>query len=159
MGYEQPFTGGIATIYIQQFSSIYASVADNSEKILSELKNEEERFGKTLKDGVKEFEKIVGGFQIAFERSGKKVTQIAGSKAFTLFDTYGFPLEMTIELAREHGLMVDVVGFEKAFSEHQEKSRTAAAGKFVGGLGDHSDDTIALHSACHLMLAGLRKVL
>jgi len=72
----------------------------------------------------------VNGFKIAFERSGQKVTQISGGKAFTLFDTYGFPLEMTLELAKEQGLTVDIDGFKKAFEEHQEKSRTAAAGKF-----------------------------
>jgi alanyl-tRNA synthetase len=159
MGHEQPFITDIAEIYIEQFSDIYASVKNNAEKIRTELSIEEGKFSKTLKDGVKEFEKIMNGFKIAFERSGQKVTQVSGSKAFTLFDTYGFPLEMTVELAREHGLTVDVEGFNKAFSEHQDKSRTAAAGKFAGGLADHGEETTALHSACHLMLAGLRQVL
>lgn len=159
MGYEQPFASQIADIYISQFASIYESVANNVEKIKTELATEEAKFAKTLKDGVREFDKIVNGFKIAFERSGQKVTQIAGSKAFTLFDTYGFPLEMTVELAREQGLTVDVDGFNAAFEKHQELSRTASAGKFVGGLGDNSPETIALHSACHLMLAGLRKIL
>lgn len=130
MGYELPFTTEIADIYIEQFSGIYESVKNNADKIRNELSQEESRFSKTLKEGNREFEKIVNGFKIAFERSGQKVTQIAGSKAFTLFDTYGFPLEMTLELAREHELTVDVEGFQKAFEEHQEKSRTAAAGKF-----------------------------
>lgn len=109
MGYEKPFTAQIANMYIEQFTSIYESIRNNAEKIRTELHMEEERFGKTLKDGVREFEKIVNGFKIAFERSGHAVTQIAGSKAFTLFDTYGFPLEMTIELAREHSLTVDLI--------------------------------------------------
>jgi HAD superfamily hydrolase (TIGR01509 family) len=159
MGYEQPFTTIIADIYIDQFSGIYESVRNNAEKIRTELSAEEARFSKTLKDGVREFEKIVGGFKIAFERSGQKVTQISGGKAFTLFDTYGFPLEMTIELAKEQELTVDIAGFNKAFEEHQEKSRTAAAGKFKWGLADDGVETTALHSACHLMLAGLRQVL
>lgn len=159
MGYEQPFATQIADIYIEQFSGIYESIQNNADKIRTELAGEESRFSKTLKDGVREFEKIVNGFKIAFERSGQKITQIAGGKAFTLFDTYGFPLEMTIELAKEQGLTVDIAGFNKAFEEHQEKSRTAAAGKFAGGLADHSGETTALHSACHLMLAGLRRVL
>ena len=159
MGYEAPFTAEIASIYIEQFSPIYESVANHAEKIKTELSGEEGKFAKTLKDGVREFEKIVNGFQIAFERSGQKITQISGGKAFTLFDTYGFPLEMTVELAKEHGLTVDIDGFNVAFEKHQELSRTAAAGKFVGGLGDNSPETIALHSACHMMLAGLRKVL
>lgn len=159
MNYEEKFTKEIAKIYIEQFAEIYSSVAENSEKILTELEREEEKFAKTLKDGVKEFEKIVRGFDIAAERTGNRPTQIAGAKAFTLFDTYGFPLEMTEELAREKNLTVDTEGFNKAFAEHQEKSRTAAAGKFKGGLADNSEDTTALHSACHLLLAGLRKVL
>lgn len=159
MGYELPFASEIAEIYIAQFSSIYASVANNAEKIKTELNLEEGKFAKTLKDGVREFEKIVGGFKIAFERSGQQITQISGGKAFTLFDTYGFPLEMTVELAKEQGLSVDIEGFNVAFEKHQELSRTASAGKFVGGLGDNSPETVALHSACHLMLAGLRKVL
>jgi alanyl-tRNA synthetase len=79
---------------------------------------------------VREFEKIVNGFKIAFDRSGQKVTQISGSKAFTLFDTYGFPIEMTLELAKEHDLTVDMDGFTLAFEKHQELSRTSAAGKF-----------------------------
>lgn len=159
MGYEQAFCSQIAELYIEQFSSIYESVKNNAGKIKQELQTEEGKFAKTLKDGVKEFEKIVGGFKIAFERSGQKITQISGNKAFTLFDTYGFPLEMTLELAREQGLTVDVEGFKKAFEEHQEKSRTASAGKFKGGLADDGEMTTALHSACHLMLAGLRKIL
>ena len=95
MGYEKPFTTEIASMYIEQFSGIYASVRDNAEKIKTELSIEEGKFSKTLKDGEREFEKIVNGFKIAFERSGQKVTQVSGSKAFTLFDTYGFPIEMT----------------------------------------------------------------
>jgi alanyl-tRNA synthetase len=159
MGYEAPFTAEIAAIYIEQFSGIYASIKNNAEKIKNELSIEEGKFAKTLKEGNREFEKIVNGFKIAFERSGQKVTQIAGSKAFTLFDTYGFPLEMTLELAKEHGLTVDIAGFQSAFEKHQELSRTAAAGKFKWGLADDGAETTALHSACHLMLAGLRRVL
>jgi len=159
MGYEQPFTAEIASMYIEQFSGIYESMKNNAEKIKNELNIEENKFSKTLKDGVKEFDKIVNGFKIAFERSGQKVTQISGGKAFTLFDTYGFPLEMTLELAKEYDLTVDVEGFKKAFEEHQEKSRTAAAGKFKWGLADDGVETTALHSACHLMLEWLRQVL
>lgn len=159
MNLETEFTNEIAKIYIEQFKDIYPSVKENSEKILTELATEENRFAKTLKDGVKEFEKIVRGFDVAFEKTGNRPTQIAGTRAFTLFDTYGFPLEMTIELAKERSLTVDIEGFNKAFEAHQEKSRTAAAGKFKGGLADDSQATIELHSTCHLMLAGLREVL
>ncbi len=159
MGHEHPFTTQIADIYIEQFSDIYNSVKNNADKIKTELSLEEGKFSKTLKDGVREFEKIVNWFKIAFERSGQKVTQISGNKAFTLFDTFGFPLEMTIELAKEQWLTVDIEWFNTAFEKHQELSRTASVGKFKWGLADDSGDTTALHSACHLMLAGLRKVL
>jgi alanyl-tRNA synthetase len=159
MGYEQPFTTEIASMYIEQFSGIYDSVKNNVEKIKNELSIEEGKFSKTLKEGNREFEKIVNGFKIAFERSGQKVTQISGGKAFTLFDTYGFPLEMTLELAKESGLTVDVEGFNAAFEKHQELSRTAAVGKFKWGLADDGAETTALHSACHLMLEGLRQIL
>jgi len=159
MWYEHHFTANIAGMYIDQFSSIYESVRSNADKIKTELSIEESKFAKTLKEWNREFEKIVNGFKIAFERSGQKVTQISGGKAFTLFDTYGFPLEMTLELAKEQGLTVDIDGFKKAFEEHQEKSRTAAAGKFKWWLADDGIETTALHSACHLMLAWLREVL
>jgi alanyl-tRNA synthetase len=159
MGYEKPFTTEIASMYIEQFSGIYDSVKNNAEKICTELATEEGKFSKTLKDGVREFEKIVNWFKIAFERSGQKVTQISGSKAFTLFDTYGFPIEMTLELAKEHDLTVDMDGFALAFEKHQELSRTSAAGKFKWGLADDGAETTALHSACHLMLEWLRQVL
>ena len=89
--------------------------------------------------------------------TAKKI--LAGKSAFTLFDTYGFPLEMTIEIAEEKGLTVDIEGFKKAFSEHQKKSQSAAAGKFKGGLADHDENTLALHTATHLLLAGLQKFL
>lgn len=108
MGYEKPFITEIADIYIEQFSEIYDSVKKNADTIRNELQKEESKFAKTLKDGVKEFEKILRGFDIAHERSGTRPTQISGEKAFKLFDTYGFPIEMTIELAREHTLSVDV---------------------------------------------------
>ena len=159
MGYEKPFTTDIASMYIDQFSDIYESIKNNAEKIKTELSIEEGKFSKTLKDGVREFEKIVNGFQIAFERSGQRVTQISWGKAFTLFDTYGFPIEMTRELATEAGLTVDMDGFALAFEKHQELSRTAAAGKFKWGLADDGVETTALHSACHLMLEWLRQIL
>ena len=159
MGYEQAILSEIAQMYITQFEGIYDSVRVNKTKILEELAQEEGRFGKTLKDGIKEFEKLVRGFAIAFERSGQKVTTISGEKAFRLYDTYGFPIEMTEELAREAGLGVDKVGFNEAFEKHQELSRTSSEGKFKGGLADSGTETTELHTATHLLLAGLRKVL
>lgn len=159
MGYEKPVVAEIAKIYIAKFENVYEPIKLNAEKIVAELNKEEEKFAKSIKDGMREFEKLVRGLEIASEKSGEKITKIAGSKAFTLFDTYGFPFEMTVELAKERGLTVDEEGYRAAFAKHQELSRTAAEGKFKGGLGDQSEETVALHSACHLMLAGLRKVL
>lgn len=146
MGYEQSALSVIAKVFIDQFSTIYESVRLNADKIIDEMNKEEERFGKTLKTGIREFEKITGA-------------NITGVDAFHLFDTFGFPLEMTVELAKEKGLTVDTEGFRLAFEKHQELSRTSSEGKFKGGLADHSGETTALHSATHLMLAGLRKVL
>lgn len=130
MGYEQAIVVEIAKMYVAQFDTIYDSVRINKDKILDEIQREEEKFGKTLKDGMKEFEKLVRGFAIAFERTGQKVAMIAGEKVFRLYDTYGFPIEMTEELAREAGLSIDKVGFNEAFTKHQELSRTASEGKF-----------------------------
>lgn len=159
MGYEQPVIAEIAKMHITKFESVYESVKNNTEKIIEELDKEEEKFSKTLKDGIKEFEKLVRGFQVAFDRTGQKVTTISGEKVFRLYDTYGFPIEMTEELAREAGLGIDKEGFNEAFQRHQELSRTSSEGKFKGGLADSGTETTELHSACHLMLAGLRKVL
>lgn len=126
MGYEHPFVSSIADIYIEQFADIYPVVQTKAAVIRSELDKEEAQFAKKLKDGVREFEKM--------SRDLTSGETLSGQKAFTLFDTYGFPLEMTVELARERGYSVDTATFEQAFREHQDKSRTAAAGKFVGGL-------------------------
>jgi alanyl-tRNA synthetase len=151
MGYEQPALVTIAEVYIKEFTSVYGSIEKNQDSIRAELKKEEEKFGKTLSQGVREFDKIT--------RTLEKGNEISGAQAFTLFDTYGFPVEMTIEIAKEKGFTVDSEGFKEKFKAHQELSRTASAGMFKGGLADQSEKTTALHSACHLMLAGLRKVL
>lgn len=185
MGYEQPFATQIADIYIEQFSGIYESVRNNAEKIRTELSIEEEKFSKTLKNWLKEFNKIfwnqIGPITVgnaedpAFwnrmettnEAINKRWSVFSWEDIFHLFDTYGFPPEMTLELLKEkfekHEAIFDekifMNEFKIAFEKHQELSRTAAAGKFKGGLADDGIETTALHSACHLMLAGLRKVL
>ncbi|MDD3646675.1 MAG: alanine--tRNA ligase [Candidatus Gracilibacteria bacterium] len=159
LGHKGQFLAPIAEKIILKFEDIYESVKNNKAKIVEEIDREERQFLDTLEKGLKEFEKLLGGFQIAFERTGKKVETISGDKAFRLYDTYGFPLEMTVELAIEKGLSVDTEGFKKAFEDHQAKSRAGAEQKFKGGLADNSEMTTALHSATHLLLAGLRKVL
>ncbi len=159
MWYEGKIICKISEIYINKFSSIYDSIKNNSWKILDELSKEEDKFSKTLKDWIKEFEKLVNWFQIAFERSWKKVTIISWDKAFKLYDTYWFPIEMTCELAREKVLEVDVDWFNEAFKKHQELSRTASEGKFKWGLSGSWEIETAYHTATHILLAGLRKVL
>ncbi len=142
------FCPGVAAEVIKQYS-FYAHVPKAADKIASVLKQEEEQFGKTLTDGLKQFEKA------------KAVSSghINGVTAFHLYDTYGFPIEMTVELATESNLKVDMDGFKKAFEEHQAKSRAGAAQKFAGGLADNSGETTKLHTATHLLNQALRTVL
>nr|MDD3720686.1 alanine--tRNA ligase [Candidatus Gracilibacteria bacterium] len=159
LGNKGQFLKSIADKVISKFEGIYESVAKNKKNIIEEIEREEKQFLSTLENGLKEFDKLLKGFEIAFEKTGKKIEVISGDKAFKLYDTYGFPLEMTIELANEKGLKVDENGFKESFKKHQELSRAGAEQKFKGGLADHSELTTALHSATHMMLAGLRKVL
>lgn len=159
MGAQGQFLAPVAKKVIEKFASIYDSVQNNAQKIIEEIDREEKQFLTTLEKGLKEFDKLLKGFEIAFEKTGQKIEIISGDKAFKLYDTYGFPIEMTKELAQEKGLGIDEEGFKKAYEEHQAKSRAGAEQKFKGGLADNSEATTALHSATHLMLAGLRKVL
>jgi alanyl-tRNA synthetase len=145
-----PFTASIAQEVIVQYTDAYPKLKKESQNILDALKQEEEQFAKTLKDGLKQFAKVA-------EKSSDK--KIDGESAFHLYDTYGFPLELTKEMATEQGLTVDEKGFETAFAAHQEKSRAGAAQKFAGGLADHSAETTKLHTATHLLNAALHKVL
>jgi alanyl-tRNA synthetase len=159
LGVEQNFLAEIAKVVISKFEDVYSNIKNNADKILEEITKEEKQFRKTLKQGLKEFSKLMRGFQIAFERSGKKITRISGDKAFKLYDTYGFPIEMTEELARENELEVDREGFEKAYTKHQEKSRAGSAQKFKGGLADNSEQVKKYHTATHLLHQALRDVL
>jgi alanyl-tRNA synthetase len=149
LGIEQDFTHIIAKKVIHLMSEIYPGL-NHEEEILRIFLLEEEKFGKTVNHGLKEFGKITEEII-----DGK----IRGTDAFHLYDTFGFPIEMTMELAKEQGLDVDVKGFEEAFKKHQELSRAGAEQKFAGGLQDHSEATTRLHTATHLLHAGLRKVL
>ncbi|MBQ6426305.1 MAG: alanine--tRNA ligase [Clostridia bacterium] len=140
----------IAVAVIDQYGSVYPELEENRDKIVSELDKEQQRFTNALKKGTREFESLV---------SKMEGTQISGPDAFHLYDTFGFPVEFTVELAAEKGLTVDMDGFKAAFEAHQEKSHAGAEQRFKSGLQDNSETTVALHTATHLLQAGLRKVL
>jgi alanyl-tRNA synthetase len=144
------FCSGIANTVIDQYGDFYAHLRAEQQMIVETLNREEETFLKTLQDGMKHFQKLI------VQLSGK---EISGLDAFHLYDTYGFPIELTREMAAEQNIKVDEEGFLKAFELHQQKSRAGAEKKFSGGLADHSDETTKLHTATHLLNAALRKVL
>ena len=139
----------LAKIVIENYSHVYPELKRNESFILDEILKEETKFSKTLKDGEKLFYKTIKYLE---------GTVISGADAFKLFDTFGFPLEMTLELAKENGLTVDEQGFHDKFKEHQDKSRTLDAGVFKGGLADQSYETTKYHTLAHLMLASLREM-
>lgn len=159
LGITTNFTSIIAEKVIEIFADVYPEVTRNRDFVLTEMAREESKFRNTIEQGLKEFEKLLNGFRIAFEKTGQAIKEISGKQAFKLYDTYGFPLEMTQELAIENGLTVDVGAFEKAFQEHQELSRAGAEQKFKGGLADHSEISTRYHTATHLVHAALMKVL
>lgn len=158
IGIEENFTHTIAKKVIHIMSDIFPEL-QHEDEILQTMQEEEEKFAKTINHGLREFEKLLAGFQRAFENAGKKITEISGKQAFKLYDTYGFPIEMTEELAKEKDLTVDVDGFKEAFKEHQEKSKSVETGTFKGGLQDHSWETTRLHTATHLLHSALLHVL
>ena len=141
----------LAMHYVDFYQEVYTELVDNRQKIADELNKEEEKFSKALDQGIKEFERVVSRLQGA--------TVIDGQTAFRLYDTFGFPIEMTTEFAAEKGLTVDVEGFQAKFAEHQKKSQLGSEQRFKGGLADHSEKTTKLHTATHLLQAALRKVL
>lgn len=149
IGIEVEFTAMISDIVIEIFGEVYNELKKHAAEIEAILNKEEQQFAQTIAKGTKIFEKVAS-------ESGE---MIDGKDVFHLYDTYGFPPELTAELADEKGLKVDLSGFEKCFQEHQEKSRQGAEQKFKGGLQDHSEKTTAYHTATHLLQAALKKVL
>ncbi|MFA5051394.1 MAG: alanine--tRNA ligase [Patescibacteria group bacterium] len=141
---DSVWTHNIAEIIIKEYGDIYPELKRNANFILDQLKKEEEKFNSTLEKGLKEFEKL---------------SEITGQAAFNLYQSFGFPIEMTKELAAEKGLSIDMDSFNQELAKHQELSRTASAGMFKGGLADSGEQTTKLHTAAHLMLAALRQVL
>ena len=137
----------IARKIIDKYSEYYQEIADNYQIALNVLRNEKIKFNKTLEKGLREFEKVT--------RNNEDINDVI---AFRLYDTYGFPIELTVELANERGLKVDVDGFKERFKAHQELSRTASAGKFKGGLAGDSEIETKYHTATHLLNAALKIV-
>ncbi len=153
LGLNAEFLRKPAELVVAMYQDAYPELGENRERIEAELVGEEEKFFATLQKGEREFEKLLP--EIASGSTGV----IPGEVAFRLYDTFGFPLEITEELAAEHGLSVDRQGFEIAFQEHQEKSKSDASATFKGGLADHSEMTTRLHTATHLLHQALRQVL
>lgn len=152
MGYETSGTLGatVAQQIIATYSNAYPYLGAKRDDIIDTLSKEEEQFSKTLQEGLKQFTKTV-------EQLSSSI--IDGETAFHLYDTYGFPLELTKELAMERGVSIDEAGFKKAFEGHQALSRAGAEQKFKGGLADNSAETTKLHTATHLLNAALHRVL
>ncbi len=142
------FEQQLAICFIKEYQDTYPELAKNQNIVLEVLKNEKEKFNKTLEKGLKVFEKLTFNNQ-----------QIDGETAFHLYDTYGFPIELTVEVAKEQNRTVDLEGFAQKFKEHQEKSRTASSGKFKGGLSGNSIIETKYHTATHLLNAALKKVI
>ncbi|MDD3117556.1 MAG: alanine--tRNA ligase [Victivallales bacterium] len=154
LGIADDFTSRIGTVVIAEFGDIYPELRQQADFIRNELATEEKLFALALEKGTREFEKLIAKVP---PHVVKKV--ISGKNAFFLYETFGFPLELTEEMAREHGFEVDREGFDKAYRKHQELSRKGAEQKFKGGLADNSAATAALHTATHLLHAALRQVL
>ncbi|MDD4817829.1 MAG: alanine--tRNA ligase [Victivallaceae bacterium] len=154
LGIEGDFTSAVGAVVIDEFGDFYQELRQNREKILEEFDLEEKLFAQALERGTREFEKLIARVP---EFVAKKV--ISGKNAFYLYETFGFPFELTVEMAREHGFEVDKAGYDAAYEKHQALSRAGAEQRFKGGLADHSDETAKLHSATHLLQAALRRVL
>ncbi|MEA1910761.1 MAG: alanine--tRNA ligase [Spirochaetota bacterium] len=153
LGIEGSFLPELGSLVIDQNKATYPDLEKTRDILLKELAAEEDRFSLTLQKGEHEFEKLLPNLLKS------KNPIIPGRMAFKLYDTYGFPFEITEELAAEHGLKVDKAGFDKAFEKHQVLSKQGADKVFKGGLADNSETTTALHTATHLLHKALRMVL
>ena len=153
LGIEEAFLAKIAESVVDNFKCAYPELEQNKEKIYNELTAEENKFRETLRKGEVEFQKLLPNLM----KNPQKV--IPGRVAFRLYDTFGFPIELTQELADENGFTVDVEGFKEAEKKHQELSRSQSAGTFKGGLAEQSEITTKYHTATHLLQQALVNVL
>ncbi len=153
LGIEGCFLGRLAEVVIAKFAAAYPELVQNRGRIMGDLQREEEKFLETLVKGEHEFEKMLPNLL----RNPQKI--MSGRLAFKLYDTYGFPIELTLELAAESGMTVNRAEFDEAFKKHQELSRAGAEATFKGGMADNSEIATRYHSATHLLHKALRMVL
>lgn len=153
LGIDKDFLSDVATVVIDNFKNAYPELEQNKDKVHRELTAEEEKFRVTLKKGEAEFQKLLPNLM----KNPKKI--ISGKVAYNLYETYGYPLELTQELGKENGFTVDVEGFKAAEKKHQEASKSLDAGKAKGGLAEQSDITTKYHTATHLLQQALVDVL
>lgn len=153
IGIEEKFLSKIAFVIIDLMKEFYSELDKNKDQIYQELDTEEEKFEATIRSGLKEIQKILP------ELERTNANRIPGEVAFKLYDTYGFPIEFTEEIASEHKFTVDREGFNKKYEEHKKLSKAAQTNSFKGGLADHSEETTKLHTATHLLHRALKNIL
>lgn len=149
LGVDDVVMDEICKVVIDDYMDSYPELERKREEILSSMKTEEEKFHSTLKRGLRRFDEMVDGYSAG--------TTLDGEHVFRLYDTFGFPIELTKELAEEKGFVVNIDDFDRRFKEHQEVSRGGSDQKFKGGLADDSEETTKLHTATHLLNSALRK--
>jgi len=152
LGLKENFTRKIVEVYLETYGQDYTELISQRNFILNELEKEESKFRQTLESGLREFIKMDARLK------KEKKEELPGKDAFLLYQSYGFPLEVTLELGKEKGLRVDQEGYQKEYEQHQDLSRTATKGKFASGLADTSERTTRLHTATHLLNEALRRV-
>ena len=160
LGVQENFTKEVASSFIETYKGEYKNLDEKRESILTEIDREESKFRKTLENGIKEFERIASRtFSSINGAPREKMSFISGEDAFDLLQSYGFPIELTTELAKERGMTVVLAEFEILKDQHAQQSRTASAGKFKGGLGGDGEMEVKFHTATHLLHEALRQVL
>lgn len=150
LGLQHGKLSAIAEKFVEKYKNVYPELKQNEQRIITELNKEEDKFSKALEDGLKEFNKVVSHIEGSV---------FPGKTAFRLFDTFGFPIEMTEELAKERGFILDKEGYEEAYKKHQSESHAGSEQKFKGGLAEQNETTARLHTATHLLNAALKSVL